>query len=194
MSLFSHKKKLFLCLSIIIFKFAAYNQIPTNRKAGVVLIIIVLYTYNSVIYTNSTITIMVKIIMLIFLHLIGDSVLQSQKLRQQKIDSVLYLFKHVGIYSIVFLIFIPILLQLTLLQTFWFTLINVVIHFGEDWIFVKIKKHYWDNKDYKFVAAFSIVEHLLHVTILILTFMIMFPGSIDMSTWFNDFMVLVQSR
>ena len=60
-------------------------------------------------------------------------------------------------------------------------------------IIIKIKKHYWDNTDYKYVAAFSIAEHLLHVTILILTFMIMFPGSIDMSSWFNDFMVLVQS-
>ncbi len=132
--------------------------------------------------------------MLIFLHLIGDSVLQSQKLRQQKIDSIKYLFKHIGIYSLVFLIFTPILFNLTLVQALLFTLVNTVIHFAEDWIFIKIKKHYWDNADYKYVAVFSIIEHSLHVAILIITFMIMFPGSIDMSSWYNDFMVLVQSK
>lgn len=132
--------------------------------------------------------------MLIFLHLIGDSVLQSQKLRQQKIDSIKYLFKHIGIYSLVFLIFTPILFNLTLVQALLFTLVNTVIHFIEDWIFIKIKKHYWDNADYKYVAVFSIIEHSLHVVILIITFMIMFPGSIDMSSWYNDFMVLVQSK
>jgi len=132
--------------------------------------------------------------MLIFLHLIGDSVLQSQKLRQQKIDSIKYLFKHIGIYSLVFLIFTPILFNLTLVQALLFTLVNTVIHFIEDWIFIKIKKHYWDNADYKYVAVFSIIEHSLHVAILIITFMIMFPGSIDMSSWYNDFMVLVQSK
>ncbi|MEI6752431.1 MAG: DUF3307 domain-containing protein [Paludibacter sp.] len=132
---------------------------------------------------------MVKIIMLIFLHIIGDSVLQNQKLRQQKIESVLYLLKHVGIYILVFVIFSPIILGLTLIQTLMFCLVTALLHFVEDYFFTKIKKHYWDSNDYNYVATFSVIEHVLHVILLIATFMIMFPGAIDVSSWFNDFKV-----
>lgn len=137
---------------------------------------------------------MVKIIMLIFLHIIGDSVLQSQKLRQQKIEKTIYLFKHVGIYTLVFLFFVPILLKFTLLQTLYFCLINAFFHLTEDWVFVKIKKHYWNNGDYKFVAAFSILEHVLHIAILITIFAIMSPESINVSNWYNHFIALVHSK
>ena len=137
---------------------------------------------------------MTKIIMLVFLHIIGDSVLQSQKLRQQKIERILPLFKHVGIYTLVLLIFVPILLRFTLLQTLYFSFINAVLHLITDWIFIKIKKHYWHNGDYKFVAAFSILEHLIHISILIAVMVIMVPNSIDVYSWFNHFMVLIQSR
>ena len=129
--------------------------------------------------------------MLVFLHIIGDSVLQSQKLRQQKIEKIIYLFKHVGIYTLVFLFFCPIVLNLNIIQTLWFCCVTALLHFIEDFIFIKIKSHYWKTNDYKFVATFSILEHILHIVFLIATFIILFPGSISVNNWYQDFIMRV---
>jgi len=135
---------------------------------------------------------MVKIIMLIFMHIIGDSLLLGKKLRQQKIDSVLYLFKHVGIYTLVFLIISPIWLDLTITQTLLFNSVIALQHFIVDFIFIKIKKHFWDTKVYKFVVVYGALEHLIHVVLIIGIYMYLFPDKIDISTWWGDFLNIIQ--
>ncbi len=134
---------------------------------------------------------MSKIIMIIFLHILGDSVLLGQKLRKQKIDNIFYLFKHIGIYSLVFIIFTPVLLNISIITALYYCLINAVLHFIVDFYFTKIKKIFWDKGDYKYVASFSIAEHVLHISILLTTYFIMFPGSIDIQSWYNDFIIHV---
>lgn len=135
---------------------------------------------------------MVKIIMLIFMHIIGDSFLLGKKLRQQKIDSVLYLLKHIGIYALVFLILSPIWLDLTVKQSLLFVAIIAVQHLIVDFIFIRIKKHFWDTKVYKFVVVYGALEHVFHLALTIGIYMYIFPGKIDVSTWWGDFLNILQ--
>ena len=130
--------------------------------------------------------------MLIFMHIIGDSFLLGKKLRQQKIDSVLYLLKHIGIYALVFLILSPIWLDLTVKQSLLFVAIIAVQHLIVDFIFIRIKKHFWDTKVYKFVVVYGALEHVFHLALTIGIYMYIFPGKIDVSTWWGDFLNILQ--
>lgn len=118
---------------------------------------------------------MYTIILLIMLHIIGDSALLGQKLRKQKINSFWYLLKHVAIYTAVFLVLSPLILHLTIYQGIVFSLINAVLHIIVDYVFTKIKLVYWIKDIYSGVAVTSIVEHLLHVGMLIGTFYLLYP-------------------
>jgi len=126
---------------------------------------------------------MSKLIVLIFIHVLGDSLLLSQKLRKLKIEKISYLFKHVGIYTAVILVLSPLLLGITIVQGLIFSLLNGVLHIIVDYVFTIIKKKYWASKEYKYIIITSGLEHLIHVTLLIVTFLYLFPYAIDTSNW-----------
>jgi hypothetical protein len=128
---------------------------------------------------------MSKIILLIFLHIFGDSVLLSKDLRKLKIHSKLYLLKHVGIYSAVLLIAGPFLLNLTIVESIEFSLLNGILHYFIDYLITLYKLKYWINDLYKYVIVYSVLEHILHITILIGTFLFLFPHAANLDIWYK---------
>jgi len=128
---------------------------------------------------------MSKIIVLILLHILGDSILLSKSLKKLKIEKISYLFLHVGIYILPFLILSPLILGLTVLQGLEFSLIIGVLHFVIDYTITQIKKKYWRTNKYKYVVIASLFEHLIQVSVLILLYMYLFPSTIDIDNWYN---------
>ncbi len=128
---------------------------------------------------------MSKLIVLILLHVLGDSLLLGKNLRKLKIEKISYLFKHVGIYTAIFLVLTPLLLSLTILQSLTFSLIIGFFHLVVDYSFIQLKKIFWKSGKYQYVALFSAIEHLIHISILIAIFLYMFPNAVDVSGWGN---------
>jgi hypothetical protein len=118
---------------------------------------------------------MYAIVLLVFLHIVGNSVLTDDNLKKQKIHSVLHLLKHVGIYTLVFLICSPIFLGLTIIQALIFSLLNGFMHFVIEFFSIKIKLRYWIKDVYAVVIITSVLEHFLNLAILIGSYYYMFP-------------------
>lgn len=128
---------------------------------------------------------MSKLLIIILLHILGDSLLLSKKLRKLKIDNIAFLFKHVGIYTALFLFLSPLLLSLSIAQALIYSLLNGVFHFIVDYLITLVKKKYWTSRQYEYIAFLSIMEQLIHVSILIGTFLYLFPNAVDYSNWGN---------
>lgn len=126
---------------------------------------------------------MSKLIVIILIHVLGDSILLGKRLRKLKINSIPLQLKHVGIYTSLFLFLSPFLLGLTIKQSIVYSLLNAVLHFIVDYLFTKVKVKYWTNKQYIFIVIYSGLEHFVHVSILIATFLYMFPNAVDISNW-----------
>lgn len=137
---------------------------------------------------------MSKILVLLFLHILGDALFHGKKLRKLKVERISYLFAHVGLYTFIMLVFTPFLLGITFMQSLVFSLFNGVMHFVVDYIGIKIKMKYWKTNQYKFVAIDSMIEQFLHVTILIGSFIYMFPRAIDFANWYNVVMYYFLER
>lgn len=126
---------------------------------------------------------MAAFIILILLHIIGDSVFLGQKLRKLKIHEFKYLLIHTGIYTSVFIVLCPLIFDLTFVQCLIFSAINGVLHLIVDYIFTLIKLRYWRKDIYAYVAIYSILEHLVHVAILLSTFLYLYPEVVDLESW-----------
>lgn len=121
---------------------------------------------------------MYKIFILIFvMHVVAGFFLQSKKISKLKREKKRYLFLHVGIYTLFFVVFSPILLELTILQGLVYSLINGVLHLGVDYVTGKFKTKYVDktNLKYKLTTA---IDYAVHVSILIITYMLLFKDSL----------------
>ena len=93
---------------------------------------------------------MVRIIVLVLLHILGDFFLQGSKLSKRKRAKIPSLLVHTGIYTLPFIILSPVLLHLSFLQGLEFSLLNGVLHFGLDFVTGKIKKKYWQVDEDKY--------------------------------------------
>ena len=85
---------------------------------------------------------MARVIILILIHTFADFFLQGSKLSRLKMEKLPYLFEHVGIYILTFLVSSPLFLGLKPVQALAFSLINGVLHFGVDFISGKLKIRY----------------------------------------------------
>jgi len=122
---------------------------------------------------------------LILLHVLGDSIFLTKKLKQQKIEKVSYLFLHVGIYTLLFLLLTPLLLGLSLVQDLEFSMLVGMLHFVIDFIITRIKRKYWRTHKYLYVLIASLFEHLIQVSVLITLYLYLFPTTIDFDNWYN---------
>jgi hypothetical protein len=129
---------------------------------------------------------MVRIILIILLHTIGDFFLQGSKLSRLKAIKVPYLFEHVGIYTLLFIVMSPLLLGMSILQGIAFSLLNGALHFIIDYFTGKFKTKYHDTDESRYIAAVGI-DHTLHVIILILSYIYLFPDAINANyiSYFN---------
>jgi hypothetical protein len=117
---------------------------------------------------------MARIIILILIHAFADFFLQGSKLSRLKIEKLPYLFEHVGIYVLTFVVSSPLLLGLKPLQGLVFSLVNGVLHFVVDFISGKLKTRYANINDYKYLLVLGL-DHTAHLVILILTYVFLFP-------------------
>lgn len=117
------------------------------------------------------------------MHAVGDFFLQGSKLSKLKALKLPYLFEHVGIYTGLFIILSPIILGLTFMQGIVFSLLNGSLHLVIDYFTGKYKLKYHDVNESKYLTAIGI-DHSLHLIILIVSYMILYPNAINTFTPF----------
>lgn len=115
-----------------------------------------------------------KILILLVLHLIADFLLQGSGLSKRKESKILYLFIHVGIYTLLFAILSPLLLSLTIVQGLIFSGINGFSHLIIDFFSSKLKHKYWQKNESVYVLLITL-DFVLHMAILLSTYIYLFP-------------------
>ncbi len=121
-----------------------------------------------------------RIIILLLMHIVGDFFLQGSKLSRFKALKIPLLLEHVGIYTGLFIVLSPVILGLTILQGFAFSLLNGALHLVIDYFTGKFKVKYFDTNESKYIATIGI-DYTLHIMILIVSYVYLFP------TAFNTF-------
>jgi hypothetical protein len=114
------------------------------------------------------------------MHIAGDFLLQGNSMSKLKMSKISFLFAHTGIYTTLFIVLSPFLLALTFIQGLLYSLINGVAHLIVDFITSRSKKHYWEKDETKYIMTISL-DHLVHISILILTYIYMFPDALNAS-------------
>ena len=121
---------------------------------------------------------MSRIIILLLMHAVGDFFLQGNRTSKLKALNIPYLLKHVGIYTILFIILSPLILGLTIVQGLYFSLLNGSLHLVVDYVTSKGKLKYTDSSESKYITV-VVEDYLLHIIILISSYMILFPKAIN---------------
>jgi len=119
-----------------------------------------------------------RIIIILLIHVIADFFFQGSKMSKLKASKYIYLFEHVTIYTLFFVVLSPILLGLTVLEGLIFSLINGVLHLLIDFIIGKYKTKYYLTNESKYVEVIGL-DHTLHLIILITTYIYIFPHAIN---------------
>ncbi|NDP22785.1 MAG: DUF3307 domain-containing protein [Paludibacter sp.] len=119
-----------------------------------------------------------RIIVILLIHVIGDYFFQGSKMSKLKASKFLYLFEHVAIYTLFFIVLSPILLGLTILEGLIFSLINGVLHLIIDFFIGKYKAKYYLTNESKYIETIGL-DHTLHIMILIATYIYIFPHAIN---------------
>lgn len=100
-----------------------------------------------------------KIILVIWLHFIADFVMQSDKVAKNKSSSLLWLWEHVGIYSIPFVFFLPLK----------YVVFNTWAHFVVDFFTSKATTYLWKKEERHWFFVVIGLDQALHLSCLILT-------------------------
>ena len=121
---------------------------------------------------------MARLTLLLLIHIMGDYFLQGNKVNGQKAIKLVFLCKHVGIYTALFIAISPFVLGLTFLQGLAFSLINGSMHFVIDYYSSKFKIKYYEMNESKYNVT-VVLNHSLHLIILIVTYLYIFPNAIN---------------
>ena len=106
------------------------------------------------------------VIFLLLIHFLADFGLQTHEQAINKSTSNLWLFYHVGTYSLVWLIAMYTFSNL-FIESLAFAIITFIFHFGTDYVTSRLAKKFFDDKD--FHNGFVVVgfDQLLHAIQLI---------------------------
>ena len=129
---------------------------------------------------------MTRIIILILMHTIADFFLQGSKLSRLKAIKSPYLFEHVGIYTLLFVVLSPLVLGLTIVQGLIFSFLNGFLHLVIDYFTGKFKTKYIDTDESKYIATIGL-DHSLHLVLLIGSYIYLYPNALtaNFGTLFN---------
>jgi membrane-bound metal-dependent hydrolase YbcI (DUF457 family) len=116
----------------------------------------------------------VKITIILLMHLFADFLLQGSTFSKMKMSKISYLFLHVLVYTAFFIVISPLLLSLTFQQGLIFSGINGGIHLVVDFITSRLKRMFWQKNESAYIAIIS-ADNLIHVGILIYTYITLFP-------------------
>ena len=123
-------------------------------------------------------------IIIFLLHIFGGFFLQSNRISKLKREKFVYLLQHVGMYTLIFIAFSPILLGLTILQGLEYSLINGVLHLGVDYFTGKLKVKLINGNEVKY-NLIVVMDYTIHLVILAITFIWLYPHAINAVTFFD---------
>lgn len=103
------------------------------------------------------------IILIIILHFISDFLLQINWMSKNKSSSVLALFVHCFVYSILFL-FVGVI----------YAIINGILHFIIDYFSSKLTSKYWYEEKYRLFFIVIGIDQTLHFICLFSTYVLIF--------------------
>lgn len=130
---------------------------------------------------------MYKTLVIIFLmHIFGGFFLQSNRISKLKREKKRYLFEHVGMYTLIFIILSPILLGLTIWQGLIYSLINGVLHFVVDYFTGKLKVRLIDKDEVKYNLT-VVMDYTIHLVILISTYFYLYPNAYKVITFWERY-------
>lgn len=120
------------------------------------------------------------------LHIFGGFFLQSDRISKLKRENIYYLFQHVGMYTLIFIVFSPVLLGLTFWQGLVYSLINGVLHFIVDFFTGKVKSRMIVKNEVKY-NLIVVLDYSLHLTLLFVTFIWLYPNAVNVVTIFDRY-------
>lgn len=103
------------------------------------------------------------VLALIWLHVISDFILQSDKMATSKSKSNKWLTIHVSVYSILFLIFFGPL----------YAAVNFIAHWFTDWVSSRITSRLWAEKKVHWFFVVIGIDQAIHASCLLLTIPLM---------------------
>lgn len=128
---------------------------------------------------------MVRFTLIILIHTFADYFFQGEKLSRMKALKLPYLLEHIFIYTVVLFVLSPLLLHITLLQAFYFSFINGVLHYGVDYFTRIYKRIYWKSDEDKYNLVVGI-DVLLHIILLMISFYLIIPTGFNFPYFIND--------
>lgn len=103
------------------------------------------------------------VLALVWMHTFADFFLQTDKMAINKSSSNRWMAIHVGVYSLVFVIFSPL-----------FALVNFILHFMTDYVSSRLTTRLWKSGERHWFFVVIGVDQALHMTALLLTYKYMF--------------------
>ena len=111
-------------------------------------------------------------VFILLIHFLADFGLQTNDQAINKSSSNIFLFYHVGVYSLIWLI-ASYIIFLNVIMAILFSLITFLFHFGTDWVTSRVGKPFWSKGDYHNGFAVVGFDQLLHYIQLYYTFRIL---------------------
>ncbi len=108
-------------------------------------------------------------IFILLIHFLADFGLQTYEQSQKKSESDVFLFYHVGVYSLIWVLALCGYPDISINSIINFTIITFLFHFITDWITSRVGKPFWEKQD--FHNGFVVIgfDQLLHYTQLLFT-------------------------
>ena len=120
------------------------------------------------------------------LHIFGGFFLQSNRISKLKRENTFYLLQHVGMYTLIFIVFCPILLGLTFWQGLVYSLINGVLHFIVDFFTGKLKSRLIVKNEVKYNLT-VVLDYSVHLIFLFITFIWLYPNALKVVTFWDKY-------
>jgi len=102
---------------------------------------------------------MTDILIIIWLHFLGDFIFQTDRMALNKSKSNLILAEHCVIYSILFMYF-----------GWAFMVVNGVLHFMTDWCTSRATSHLWKNNQRHWFFTVIGLDQAIHFTCMIVSY------------------------
>lgn len=100
-----------------------------------------------------------SILLLVWVHLLGDFILQTDKMAQNKSKSDYWLWKHVLVYSACFVLFGLV-----------FALVNALLHFVTDYVSSRITSYLWKRERRHAFFVVIGIDQAVHLSCLFVTY------------------------
>ena len=112
-----------------------------------------------------------SLIVLLVAHYVGDFLLQSRKIANNKHNNWLYLLAHGGLYSVALFIFVAVFTPNSWLPVLEFTVINAASHILIDKVTSTLTSKFYLKNNIKAMFSTIGLDQLIHTIILVLSYL-----------------------